>query len=54
MNPLILYLCLVSGAVFIGLMALAVIKPHQRRCPGCDENVAMAARGCRGCGYAFR
>jgi hypothetical protein len=53
MNPLVIYLGLVAMAIVIALIAMLFSRPATRSCPGCDEAVAVSARGCRSCGYAF-
>jgi hypothetical protein len=53
MNPLILYLTLVAVAAVVGLLALAVHRGPRRSCPGCGEEVSMAARACTRCWYVL-
>ena len=53
MDPLILYGVLaLAGLALFGVIS-SVAKGHQRRCPGCDAEVDVHARGCRSCGYRF-
>jgi hypothetical protein len=53
MNPLTLYLVLVTVAIGIGIVSLAVVRGAQRLCPGCEERVLLTDRACRACGYRF-
>jgi predicted amidophosphoribosyltransferase len=53
MNPFTLYIVLFAGAIVLFLVILAVVHPAQRACPGCDEDVAVAGRSCRHCGYVL-
>jgi hypothetical protein len=52
-NPLVVYLVLVALAVLVGLIAMAFQRAPRRRCPSCTRMVAMSARHCGSCGYAF-
>jgi hypothetical protein len=54
MNPLTLYLLLVAGAVFIGVLALHFAKGAHRSCPGCGDDVLLSARACGRCRYRFQ
>jgi ribosomal protein L40E len=53
MNPLVIYLALVGAAIAIAVAAMFHSRPPTRSCPRCDDDVAVTARGCRSCGYAF-
>ena len=53
MNPFTLYVLLFAAAIVLFLVVLAVAHPAQRTCPGCDEEVPVAGRVCRYCGYAY-
>jgi hypothetical protein len=53
MNPLTLYLTLVAAAAVIGILALVVQRGPSRSCPGCGEDVSMAARACARCRYVL-
>jgi len=53
MDPVILYAILaLCGLLVLGSIS-RVAKGHQRRCPSCDADVDVHARGCRHCGYRF-
>ena len=53
MDPVILYAILaLCGLLLFGVIS-RVSKGHQRRCPSCDGEVDVHARGCRHCGYRF-
>lgn len=53
MEPLAVYVFLVILALAIVAAAALFSKPAKRRCPGCREDLAITARLCRRCGYAF-
>jgi predicted RNA-binding Zn-ribbon protein involved in translation (DUF1610 family) len=53
MNPLTLYLVLVTVAIGIGVVSLVVVRGAQRLCPGCGERVLLTDRACRACRYRF-
>jgi hypothetical protein len=51
MDPVILCALLALGGLLLFGAVSGVSKGHQRRCPGCDEDVDVHARACRYCGY---
>jgi len=53
MDPVILYALLALAGLGLFAAISSVYKGHQRRCPGCDQEVDIHARGCRHCGYRF-
>ena len=53
MDPLAVFLFLALLALAILAAAALLSQPGQRRCPSCDAPVAVTARACRSCGYAF-
>jgi hypothetical protein len=52
-DPLILYAILALGGLLLLGTVSRISKGHQRRCPACDADVDIHARGCRFCGYRF-
>jgi hypothetical protein len=53
MDPVILYGVIALAGLGLLMTISRVAKGHQRRCPGCDAEVDIHARGCRFCGYRF-
>jgi ribosomal protein L40E len=52
-DPLILYALLALGGLLLLRVVSGAYKGNQRRCPSCDAEVDVHARGCRHCGYRF-
>ena len=53
MDPLILYALLALGGLRAVRRRLRHLEGASGRCPGCDADVDIHARGCRFCGYRF-
>jgi predicted amidophosphoribosyltransferase len=54
MDPLLIYVLVLSAAVTLLLVARASTQVPSRICPLCEDSVPLSDRTCRTCSYRFQ